>query len=74
MTGKGKGKEKQQRRALTVRGKHQICKSDWTLSMQREALAVYGAHFTGEKGEPVKTSTMSDLLKKSAKWPAMDVV
>ena len=39
----------------------------------KEALAVYGAHFTGEKGEPVKTSTMSDVLEESAKWLAVDL-
>jgi hypothetical protein len=34
---------------------------------------VFGAHFPDEKGEPVKSSTMSDVLKDSAKWLTVDV-
>jgi hypothetical protein len=39
----------------------------------KELLAVFGAHFPDEKGEPVKTSTMSDVLKDSAKLLTVDV-
>ena len=34
---------------------------------------VSGARFPNEKGEPVKTSTMSDVSKECAKWLAVDV-
>ena len=43
MAGKGKAKVKQQRRALSVLEKHQICKSDWNLGVRRKLL-LYSKH------------------------------
>ena len=73
MTGKGKGKARQQRRALSVTEKQQICKKRLEPQHTKESLSVFGAHYPDERGEPVKTSTMSDVLKESAKWLAVDV-
>ena len=70
MTGKGGGEAKQQRRALSVAEKRQICKKRLEHQHAKESLSVFGAHFTDERGEPVKASTMSDVLKESAKWLA----
>ena len=53
-----------QRWALSVLEKHQICKERLDPQRVIETLAVFGAHFTDEKGEPVKTSTMSGVLKE----------
>ena len=39
----------------------------------KETFSVFGAHFPDEKREPVKTSIMSNVLKESAKWLAVDV-
>ena len=39
----------------------------------KETLFVFGAHFPDEKGEPVKTSTMIDVLNDSARWLAVGV-
>ena len=72
MTGKSKAKAKQQQRSLSVLEKHRICKKRLDPQHSKETLAVFETHFTDEKGEPVKTSTMPDVLKESAKW--LDVV
>jgi hypothetical protein len=56
-----------------VLGKYTICKKCQEPKHLNESLAVFEAHFLDEKGEPVKTSTMSDVLKDSAKWLAVDV-
>jgi hypothetical protein len=52
--------------------KHTICKNRREPKHLEELLAVFGAHFH-EKGEPVKTSAMSDVLKDSAGWLTVDV-
>ena len=64
MTGKGNGKAKQKRRTLSVVEKQQICKKRLEPRHAKEALSVFGAHFPDGKGEPVKTSTVSDVLKR----------
>jgi len=38
-----------------------------------KSLAAFGAHFPDKKGKPVESSTMSDVLKDSAKWLPVDV-
>jgi hypothetical protein len=76
MTDKGKEKAKtggRKRRALTVLEKHTICKKRQEPKHLKESLATFGAHFPDEKGEPVKSSTMSDVIRDSAKWLTVDV-
>ena len=53
--------------------KQQICEKRLDPQHAKETLAVFGAHFPDEKGEPIKTSTLSDVLKESAKWLAVDI-
>jgi hypothetical protein len=61
------------RHALGVLGEHSICKKRWEPKHLKESLGVCGAHFHGEKGQSVKSSTISDVLKDSAKWLSVDV-
>jgi hypothetical protein len=62
--------KERKRREQEVNGtleKHTIRKKCRELNHLKESLAVFGAHFPDKKREPVKTSTMSDVLKDSAK-------
>jgi len=42
-----------------------ICKKRRESKHLKESLAVFGTHFPDEKGEPVKSSTISDVLKEA---------
>ena len=53
--------------------KHTIFKKRRDPKHLKESLAVSRAHFPDEKGESVKSFTISDTLKDSAKWLAVDV-
>jgi hypothetical protein len=76
MTDKRKEKTRtggRKRRALTVLEKHTICKKRQEPKHLKESLAAFGTHFPDANGDPVKSSTMSDVLKDSAKWLAVNV-
>jgi hypothetical protein len=65
-------KERKRREQEVTNGAHSvclICKKRQEPKHLKESLAVFGAHFSDEKGEPVKSSTMSDVLKGGAAAP-----
>jgi hypothetical protein len=73
MSDKSKGKAKQtpsRRRALSVLEKHLICKK--RQEFPKETLAIFATRFPDSNGEPLKPSTLSDVLKDSTKWLAVD--
>jgi len=76
MTDKGTEKARtggRKRRTLTVLEKHTIYKKRQEPKHLKESLAAFGAHFPYEKGKPIKSSTMSNVLKDPAKWLTVNV-
>jgi hypothetical protein len=49
--------------------KHTICKKRREPKHMKESLAAFRAHFPDEKGEPVKSSKISDVPKGGAAAP-----